>query len=216
VLRLEDLRDAIVTAVNYVIPCELRKTRSMVDKAPLVPPDRVSIFLLAEDEETLKPLHDSSARSPDAYPTGESVWVANLALKQNRPVFVVDTSQDMEDDTHLPGVLNWYKLAQQEQISTGHMIYSVIACLITDGEGKILGVLQAIYNLRYDGAPQISFREPDLANLCRLVPNIATKLMGLRGQECSSFIGDDGYGGLTTQQIIEASEGDLPDELLVH
>merc|ERR1712216_52937 len=166
---LPALRGAITRAVQSIMPCDLRKTlwQRQVD---LVPPDRVSIFLLQKSKDglvdELQPLLGPEG-TPDGYPRGESVWVANHVQKTQKPLLVYDTRMDKDIQKPAPEV-NWFKMAQNDLISSGVMPHSIVAAPITDGEGKFLGVVQALTTVEEGHSFQPGLRMPDLSNLIKL------------------------------------------------
>lgn len=214
------LRAAIVRAVNTIIPCDLRKTQFQRDLAEMSPPDRISVFLLKESKgkegqtvRELELLYGAGGASPEGYPRGESPWAAQYVMKTGMPLLVPDTRLEAELEKP-PGEPNWFKVAQQELISTGFMTHSAVAVPITDGEGKFMGVLQAMNTLHEGQHFLPGLRMPDMANLIKLVPCIAAKIAQLRGEVCGSYIGDGGWSGLTMEQILASEEGTLDATLI--
>jgi hypothetical protein len=189
---LPDLRDRVVRAVHTMMPCDFRKTRAQRRAAAMQPPDRVSIFL-AEDRgdpatgevvQELAPLLGAAGANPPAgYPSGESKWIAKHVRDSQAPLFIPDTRQDADNDNK-PAHLgpNWHRLSEREALSTAYGTHCAIAAPITAGNGRFLGVVQVLNTLNESWDHFHSgLREPDLSNLIKLIPCIATKIAQLRG-----------------------------------
>jgi len=213
------LRGAITRAVESVIPCDFRKTTSQRAKAEMSPPDRISIFLL--DDESAKagagkkavpelvPLLGPEGK-PANFPEDESKWVADYVRQTRKPLYIPDTrlEADIENKPVWLGP-NWYRVAQSAFVQTGYNTHCVIAAPITDGNGNFMGVLQACNTLYDPWEFHPGLREPDLSNLIKLIPSVATRIQQLKGSASMSYLGDLGWSGLTLEQIQGASEGVL-------